>query len=89
MPGQADASAAFMQGLLGSSNYAAELGANFSALVGAKYGLRSGNKTRRAFWINPAVAWNTANAVGKGIFSLSQVQLENDNNFRTVVALCI
>jgi hypothetical protein len=73
VPGQAGASAAFMQGLLGSSNYAAELGVNFSALVGAKYGLRTRNKTSRAYWINPTVAWNTVNAVGKGSFSLTQV----------------
>ncbi len=73
IPGQAGESAAFMQGLLGRSNFAAELGANFSVLVGAKFGLRAGSKASRAYWINPSVAWDTTNAVGKGMLSLSQV----------------
>ena len=73
VPGQAVTASAFMQGIAGHSDYAAALGANFSGLIAAKY-LTSNSKTRRAFWINPAVSWSAADTAGtsKGRFALSQ-----------------
>ncbi len=70
--GQAADASAFMQGLMGSSDYAAALGANFSALLTTKYGLTAGGKASRAFWVNPAVAWAAADAAGRLRFSLTQ-----------------
>ncbi len=72
LQGQAADASAFMQGLVGASDYAAGLGANYSALLAAKYGLVAGNKARRAFWINPSVAWGPTDAAGKLRFSLTQ-----------------
>jgi hypothetical protein len=71
-PEQAADASAFMQGLLGGSNYAAALGANYSALIAANYGLTTGGKARRAFWINPAVAWGAVDSAGRLRFSLTQ-----------------
>jgi hypothetical protein len=71
-PGQAARASAFMQGLVGGSDYAADLGANFSALLTAKYGITTTSKARRAFWVNPAVAWAAADAAGRLRFSLTQ-----------------
>ncbi len=72
VPGQAAASGAFMQGLVGGSDYAAALGANFSALLAAKYQLGKSGRARRAFWISPAVAYAPADASGRARFALSQ-----------------
>jgi hypothetical protein len=72
VPGQTAAAAAFMQGLVGGSDYAAALGANFSALLAAKYQLSASGRGRRAFWVNPAVAYAPADAVGRARFALSQ-----------------
>ncbi len=74
VPGQTSAAAAFMRGLVGASDYSTALGANFSNLLVSKYGLQAGVQTRRAFWINPAVAWSRASTAGTGRFSLSQVK---------------
>ena len=38
-PGQLGPASAFMEGLVGSSDYAAALGANFSSLIMDKYGI--------------------------------------------------
>ncbi len=70
--GQAAAAGAFMQGLVGGSDYAAALGANFSALLAAKYELGVSGRARRAFWISPAVAYAPADAAGRARFALSQ-----------------
>ena len=71
VPGQAASASAFMQGIVGRSDYAAALGANFSGLIAAKY-LTSSSKTCRTFWINPAISWSAADTAGKGRFALSQ-----------------
>ena len=71
--GQPGSASVFMQNLIGGSDYAAALGANFSALIASTYGLIPGNKSRRAFWINPGVAWSAPSAAGNALFSLSQV----------------
>lgn len=74
VPGQEANASAFMEGLVGGApGYAAALGANFSALIASDFGLAAGGATRRAFWINPAVIWRTADAAGSGRFTLSQV----------------
>ena len=72
VPGQAAAAAAFMQGLVGGSDYAAALGANFYALLAAKYRQRALSRWRRAFLVNPAVAVAPADSVGQARFALSQ-----------------
>ncbi len=72
VPGQAAAAAAFMQGLMGGSDFAAALGANFSALLAAKYQLSVSSRGRRAFWISPAVAYAPADVAGRARFALSQ-----------------
>ena len=72
VPGQAAAAEAFMQELVGGGDYAAALGANFSALLAARYRLAVGSKARRAFWISPAVAYAPASAAGRARFALSQ-----------------
>jgi hypothetical protein len=72
VPGQAAAAGAFMQGLVGGSDYAAALGANFSALLATKYQLSPSGRARRAFWISPAVAYAPADAAGRARFALSQ-----------------
>ncbi len=72
VPGQAAAAADFMQGLVGGSGYAAALGANFSALLAAKYQLSASSRVRRAFWVSPAVAYAPADSVGRARFALSQ-----------------
>ena len=71
-PGQAASASSFMQQLVGGSDYAAALGANFSALIASKYQLSPSSKARRAFWINPGYAWTGADVAGKGRFALSQ-----------------
>jgi hypothetical protein len=74
VPGQAAAAGAFMQGLVGGSDYAAALGANFSALLAAKYQLSASGRASRAFWISPAVAYAPADAAGRARFALSESQ---------------
>jgi hypothetical protein len=69
-PNQKTAASAFMTGLVGTSNFAGELGANFSDLLSAKYQLVPGGKVRRVFWINPGVKWAASNVVSR--FTLSQ-----------------
>ena len=72
--GSASAAAAssFMQGIVGSSDFAAALGANFSALLKAQYQLSPQTNYRSAFWINPGYTWIGQSATGKGLFTLSQ-----------------
>ncbi len=72
VPGQGGAAGVFMQGLVGGSDYAASLGANFSALLVAKYQLSASSRARRAFWVRPAVDYAPADARGRARFALSQ-----------------
>jgi hypothetical protein len=72
VPGQAAAASAFMQGLVGGNDYAAALGANFSALLTAKYQLSASSRARRAFWVSPAVAYAPVDTAGRARFALSQ-----------------
>jgi len=60
----------FMQSLLGSSDYAHQLGVNFSSLIAAKYQLNG--VSRRAWWINTGYEWAADLTGGQPIFSLSQ-----------------
>ncbi len=69
---QAAAAGAFMQGLVGGSDYAATLGANFSALLADKYRLSASGRARRAFWISPAIDYAPADSAGRARFALSQ-----------------
>ena len=64
--------AAFMRGIAGNSDYAAGLGANFSALIAGQYELNDTRKYRRAFWINPGFTWTGAGVAGADRFTLSQ-----------------
>ena len=76
VPGNEGAASDFLQILLGKSDYAKALGANFSALVASTYALNPASKLSRAFWINPAVTWGAASAAGDARYSLSQVSLQ-------------
>jgi hypothetical protein len=69
-PNQNASSSAFMKGLVGTSDFAGALGANFSQLLSAKYQLVPGGKARRVFWINPGIKW--AASVAANRFTLSQ-----------------
>lgn len=69
-PNQYASSSAFMKSLVGTSDFAGALGANFSELLSAKYQLVPGGKARRVFWINPGVKW--ASSVAANRFTLSQ-----------------
>lgn len=65
-----DAVASFMQGIMGESDYADQLGRTFSYLVSQKYSLNG--KFNRAFWINPGYEWTPTQTGGQELFTLSQ-----------------
>jgi len=65
-----DGVATFMQSVLGSSEYAADLGRNFSYLVARRYELNG--QHNRAFWINPGYEWTPTQTGGQANFFLSQ-----------------
>ncbi|KAJ1483295.1 hypothetical protein T484DRAFT_2600159 [Baffinella frigidus] len=64
--------AGFMQGILGRSEYAAQLGANFSYILSDKFALN--RRYRRAWWVNPGFTWNKQQYVAAGFdrYSVSQ-----------------
>eukprot|EP00287_Rhodomonas_sp_CCMP768_P015613 CAMPEP_0196757754 /NCGR_PEP_ID=MMETSP1091-20130531/103827_1 /TAXON_ID=302021 /ORGANISM="Rhodomonas sp., Strain CCMP768" /LENGTH=1517 /DNA_ID=CAMNT_0042106539 /DNA_START=95 /DNA_END=4648 /DNA_ORIENTATION=- len=64
---------AFMQSVLGNSNYADTLGGQFASVVLNEYTITADtNRYRRAFWINPTYEWTPTLTGGREIFSLSQ-----------------
>jgi hypothetical protein len=71
-PGQeASASEFLLQATgAGGNTFIADVGANFSRLLADRHQL--GNKTRRAFWINPVITWVSSGANSINRFFLSQ-----------------
>jgi len=61
---------AFMQSVLGASNYAAQLGEDFSRAIAARWNLN--DRYTRAYWINPGYEWTPMQTGGAPIFSISQ-----------------
>ncbi|KAJ1483148.1 hypothetical protein T484DRAFT_1896446, partial [Baffinella frigidus] len=61
--------AGFMQGILGGSEYAAQLGANFSHILSDKFALN--RRYRRAWWVNPGFTWNRQQYVAAGFHRFS------------------
>eukprot|EP00961_Rhodomonas_salina_P070033 940610-Rhodomonas_salina.1 len=59
-----------MQTVLGGSDYALNLGYEYSYVVGERYNLNG--RYLRAWWINPGYEWAPAQTGGQSRFSISQ-----------------
>jgi len=68
--GQAADVETFMQSILGTSDYAADLGTAYAQVIAKEYKLN--NMDRRAFWINPGYEWTPTQTGGQSIFQISQ-----------------
>eukprot|EP00286_Rhodomonas_abbreviata_P024878 CAMPEP_0181303972 /NCGR_PEP_ID=MMETSP1101-20121128/8872_1 /TAXON_ID=46948 /ORGANISM="Rhodomonas abbreviata, Strain Caron Lab Isolate" /LENGTH=1212 /DNA_ID=CAMNT_0023409639 /DNA_START=371 /DNA_END=4009 /DNA_ORIENTATION=- len=60
----------FMQSIMGSSDYAFDLGALFAGVLQTQYKLNG--RYNRAYWINPGYEWTPTQTNGASKFSISQ-----------------
>mmetsp|Transcript_47566 Transcript_47566/g.97251 ORF Transcript_47566/g.97251 Transcript_47566/m.97251 type:complete len:1470 (+) Transcript_47566:139-4548(+) len=65
-----DQNGLFMQTVLGGSDYAYDLGRNYSYIIAQKYLLNG--RYNRAFWINPGYEWTPSQTGPQSIFTVSQ-----------------
>jgi len=76
LPGASlDEEARFMQTVLGKSEYADQLGRNYTTTIAARYaalGHTLNGRYNRAYWINPGYEWTPTQTGGESIFTLSQ-----------------